>query len=433
MSLSFIASMFALGLATSLHCVSMCGPLVLTYAVKGEECGPWYRRLAPNVAYQGAKVASYMLVGLMLGAVGSAVDIDAFRPWVMYLAGAFMIVLGLGMTGKVRWAARFTPKPPRFLVSALGKLRRRASADVRAGEASLGTPVMFGLMTGLLPCGPLMAAQVSAATSGSAVLGAAGMAAFAVGTAPLMVAFGTAGSLIPRAWKERMMLVLAAGVIVLGLAFINRGLMLTGAPVNFNTVRTAVIGGTPAGSAQYQTGADGVVEVPLVIENTRFVPQTVRIPADTPVRLLVDRREANACSDQVALPQLGVLVDVAPFAVTPIELPATKAGSYTLTCGMGMMAGQLVVGEDAGRASSPFAWLLVAVVAAGGAFWVARQRDARITTTQDASARGAAAGGDVHASNASGLFGFRPLELVIIAAAVVAAVIAGLSLGGALN
>ena len=99
MSTSFLIYMFTLGLGTSLHCVSMCGPLVLTYAVKSAENGPWYAKITPNVAYQGAKLVSYMLVGLLLGAVGSALNIDALRPYVMFLAGVFMIVLGLGMTG----------------------------------------------------------------------------------------------------------------------------------------------------------------------------------------------------------------------------------------------------------------------------------------------------------------------------------------------
>lgn len=425
MFLSFILSMFVLGLGTSLHCVSMCGPLVLTYAVKGEEDGPWYRKITPNVAYQGAKVVSYMLVGLLLGAVGSFFDLDAVRPYVMYLAGAFMIVLGLGMTGWVPWAARLTPRPPKWLMGLLMKLRRKAASDADSGESSLATPVLFGLMTGLLPCGPLMAAQVSAAASGSAVTGALGMAAFAVGTAPLMIAFGTAGSLIPRVWKQRMMTVLAVGVIVFGLVFINRGLMLTGAPVNFNTVKSAVLGGPAASGGEFAAGPDGVVEVPLVIENVQFAPQTLQIPADTPVRILVDRREENACSDQVAIPQLGVLVDVAPFAVTPIELPAAPAGTYTLTCGMGMMSGQLVVGDGSAGGSSPVVWLLLAAAGAGGALWIARKRDTRVAATsgskQAAASRSASAGG---------LFGFSPAETVIIAAAIMAAIVAGLSLGG---
>lgn len=427
MYLSFIISMFVLGLGTSLHCVSMCGPLVLTYAVKGEEGGPWYRKITPNVAYQGAKVVSYMTVGLALGAVGSLFDLDSVRPYVMYLAGAFMIVLGLGMTGRVKWAARLTPRPPKFLMSALMKLRRKSSADAEAGESSLATPVLFGLMTGLLPCGPLMAAQVSAAASGSAVTGSLGMAAFAVGTAPLMIAFGTAGSLIPRDWKRRMMSVLAVGVVVFGLVFINRGLMLTGAPVNFNTVKTAVLGGPTAETGDYVTGADGVVEVPLVIANGQFAPQSLQIPADKPVRILVDRREDNACSDQIAIPQLGVLVDVAPFAVTPIELPPTKGGTYTLTCGMGMMSGQLLVG-GASTGGSPFVWLALAALGAGGALYAARRRDRRVSGNRSSKAQSEKA-----SATPVGLFGFSPIETILIAAALGAAVMAGLVVGGALR
>jgi uncharacterized protein len=418
---SFIVSMFVLGLGTSLHCVSMCGPLVLTYAVKGDEDGPWYRKLTPNVAYQGAKVVSYMTVGLLLGALGGFFNLDAARPYVYFLAGAFMIVLGLGMTGKVPWAARLTPRPPKWLLRTLMKMRRKSVLDAEQGHSSLATPLTFGLMTGLLPCGPLMAAQVAAAASGSAITGAAGMAAFALGTAPLMVALGTAGSLIPRVWKQRMMSVLAIGVILFGLVFINRGLVATGSPVTFLTVQTTVMGSGTAQQDTYSTAADGVVEIPLIIEKTQFVPQVVQIPADTPVRLVVDRREDVACSDQIYLPQLNILVDLAPNGVTSVEIPATPKGTYTLTCGMSMMSGQLVVGDagGAGLLGRPVLWIVLALAGAVGSLFIAQRRDARAETAEKSGAAAPA-----------GLLGFTPLEIVIIIATVVAAVIAGLSLGG---
>jgi len=416
--------MFVLGLGTSLHCVSMCGPLVLTYAVKGEEDGPWYRKMVPNVAYQGAKIFSYMMVGLLLGAVGAYLNLDAARPYVYYVAGVFMIVLGLGMTGKVPWAARLTPRPPKFLLNAIVKLRRKSVDDAEHGTTSIATPITFGLMTGLLPCGPLMAAQVAAAASGSAVTGAVGMAAFGLGTAPLMVAFGTAGSLIPRVWKQRMMSVLAVGVILFGVVFINRGLVATGAPVTFTTVKTALMG-APSAEPQYAAAADGVVEVPVTIENTQFVPQVVQIPADTPVRLVVDRREDAACSDQIFLPQLDILAELAPNAVTAVEIPATKAGAYTLTCGMSMMQGQLLVGTPP-TGSSPLPWVLLGIAGAGGALFVANRRDKRVAESKQAAKD---AGARTEAAS-TGLFGFSPLEIVLIVAAVAAALVAGLALGG---
>ena len=410
--------MFTLGLGTSLHCVSMCGPLVLTYAVKGEEEGPWYKKLTPNVAYQLAKVVSYMLVGLLLGAIGGFFNLDAIRPYVYYVAGAFMIVLGLGMTGKVPWAARLTPAPPKALINALSKMRRKSVTDASEGHTSLATPITFGLMTGLLPCGPLMAAQVAAMASGSAVSGAVGMAAFGLGTAPLMLAFGTAGSLIPRVWKNRMMTVLAVGVILFGLVFINRGLTATGAPVNFNTVKTAFVGGAVASDvdAQYATGTDGVVEIPLVIENTKFVPDVVQIPADVPVRLIVDRREDVACSAQILLPQLDILVDLAPNGTTVVEIPATKAGMYTLTCGMSMMSGQLVVGAGSAGSGggSLAAWALLGLAGIGGTLWFTRRTVAR-----------------AKAKNVSAtILGLEPNQFAVVAIALIVAVIAGLAFGG---
>ena len=316
--------MLTLGLVTSLHCVSMCGPMVLTYALKGTEDGTVAQRIVPNLAYQAAKIASYMLVGLVLGAIGSAFNLDAIRPYVMVLAGIFMIVLALSMTGRVPWAAKLQPRPPRFLVRALSGTRHKAVADAEAGHTSLATPITFGLLTGLMPCAPLMAAQLSAAAAGSPVNGALAMLAFGLGTAPLMLGFGTASSLIPRRFKERVMVVLAVVVLLFGVVYLNRGAMLLGSPITLQTAKAAILGGPQAdpGSGQYATGADGVVEVPLTIANVQFEPQVLDIPADTRVRLVVDRREDNSCSDQLAIPQLGILVDLAPFSTTAVELPA---------------------------------------------------------------------------------------------------------------
>ena len=346
--MELLLPMFALGLVTSLHCVSMCGPMVLTYALKGAEDGPLTRRIVPGLAYQAAKITSYAVVGLTLGAVGSAFDLDAARPYVMAGAGVFMIILAVGMTGRAAWVNKLTPRPPRFLVRALTATRRKATRDAQEGRPTLATPVTFGLLTGLMPCGPLMAAQLSAAASGSALQGALMMTAFGLGTAPLMLGFGTAAGLIPRRVKDRAMAVLAVVVVAFGVTYLNRGAMLLGSSFTLQNAAAAVFSTkTPVTAIPQFTAADGVVEVRLAIENTRFVPAIITLPADTPVRLIVERREANPCSDQLAVPQIGVRADLAPDAVTVVDLPAAAAGTYTLTCGMGMMSGQLRIGAGA--------------------------------------------------------------------------------------
>lgn len=379
---SLFLSMFALGLATSLHCIGMCGPMVVTYAVKGEEDGPWHKKLVPNLAYQAAKITSYVLVGLALGAIGSAFNLNGVRPWIMFAAGAFMIILGLGMTGKAPWAARLTPRPPKFLITALSNLRRKSKSDADHGTGTIATPVSFGLLTGLMPCAPLQGAEIAAAATGSVLLGGWAMFAFGLGTMPLMLAFGTASSFIPKEWKHRLSIALAIVVMLFGAVFINRAAMLVGSPVTFNTMKSAVMG-TPAAPTPvaYQTAADGVVEVPMAIINTRYVPETVNITADKPVRLVLDRQENAGCSDRLVIKQLGIDVALAPNGVTRIDLPATAAGTYSMTCGMGMMSGRLVVGGSAAAGTSggsssgsPLLWLLVAMAAGVGALYLAKTK-----------------------------------------------------------
>jgi sulfite exporter TauE/SafE len=467
-------SMFGVGLVTSIHCVFMCGGLVLTYAVKGTEEGPLYKRLLPHLAYQGAKIFSYATVALVLGGIvallGRAFDITPFRNWLMVAAGIYMVLLGIGMTGRVKALRNLTPRPPQFLIRALSKNRKQAVSDANAGTTSLATPLTFGLLTGLMPCAPLIAAQAAAISAGSPALGAFAMIGFGLGTAPLMLVFGFASSLLSKQFQAKLQVVAAVAVMIFGLVILNRGLMVVGSPVTFDTVKSAVVGSPQVASdtTQYKTAADGVVEIPLTIENVRFSPQNISLPADKPVRLIVDRKEANACSAQLAIPQLGVLANLKDNAVTVVDVPAAKAGSYTLTCGMGMMAGGITVGgAPAGSAGGGVPLLLFVVIAlVGGGYAAYRltgkreagvpalQRAASASSTGATSAkRGRSSGtsarsraGSASAASAKGgrapsrargapalVFGLQPTELVVGLSLIAGAVIAGLAFGGFFN
>lgn len=424
---------FGVGLVTSVHCVSMCGMLVLSYAVKGVPGGSFAQRLTPHLAYQTAKIFSYMAVGLALGAIGAAFDIGGIRGWVMVAAGAFMVLLGLNMTGRVPWLKRLTLKPPAFLVRALSATRRKANEQVaEEGHVSILTPLTFGLLTGLMPCGPLQAAQLAAAGAGSPVQGATVMLGFGLGTAPLMLAFGTASGFLTAKFKDRMMVAAAVIIMILGLVMLNRGAMMLGSPVTAQTIQQAVIGTQAADTGEFQTGPDGVVEVPLTIANVRYVPSTISIPADQPVRLIVDRQEDNVCSDELWIPQLGVAQPLEPFGTTVVEIPPSPAGSYSMTCQMGMMSGVIVAGEPGGGGAGSLVPILggLVILVVLVALW--RTRPARRATCDD-SGTGARKGEAKAAQKPGTVLGLTPQEVIIVAAFLGAAIIAGLTLGGALG
>jgi sulfite exporter TauE/SafE len=425
--------MLVTGLLTSAHCVMMCGNMVLSYAVKGSEDGSLARRMLPHGAYHSAKILSYTLVGLLLGSVGAFISQGA-RSWVSVVAGVYMVLLGLNMTGKFPQLNKLTPRPPRFLITALSRMRRKSKTDAAAGDASLGTPLTFGLMTGLMPCGPLIAAQVAAAGTGSALSGGLAMLGFGLGTAPLMLGYGAVASYMGVRFKKYMAVAGAVVIIALGLVMLNRGATALGSPVTFNTVKQTVLGGSPVAvdESQFKTGADGVVEVPLVIENVQYQPSTLAIPADKPVRLIVDRREDNACSEQLLIPNLGIQVPLKANGQTIVDIPATKAGSFQMTCQMGMMAGSLQVGSAVAKARTNLVPLGLLALAFTGGYWLYTRQLAAKREAEEAERhqRGRKKNPSLKPSPSSGLLGLSPSEVLLTGAALLLAAFIGLMLGG---
>jgi uncharacterized protein len=145
---------FVAGLATSLHCAAMCGPLAC--AVR---CKP--------VNYHGTRLAAYTAAGALLGGVGWSVRgyFDGHAAhWVPWLLAAVLVIIGFG------WDKRIPQ--PRFISRILIRARLNRA---------------LGWLTPLLPCGPLWLMYGVAILSGSALSGALLLGSFAVGTIPLFL------------------------------------------------------------------------------------------------------------------------------------------------------------------------------------------------------------------------------------------------------
>ncbi|WP_242394132.1 cupredoxin domain-containing protein [Anaeromyxobacter oryzisoli] len=94
-----------------------------------------------------------------------------------------------------------------------------------------------------------------------------------------------------------------------------------------------------------KVGATGLQQVVIRVEGG-YAPSRVRLRAGQPARLVFDRREDSSCSEEVVFPAFGIRRFLPAHQRTGIDLPATAAGAYEFTCGMGMLRGSLVV-EDA--------------------------------------------------------------------------------------
>lgn len=86
--------------------------------------------------------------------------------------------------------------------------------------------------------------------------------------------------------------------------------------------------------------AAGVVDVTVRIEGG-YTPATIEVPAGSRVRMTLDRREDNPCSEEIVIADFGIRAPVPAYASTIVEFTATP-GRHEFTCGMGMLHGAIV-------------------------------------------------------------------------------------------
>ena len=189
--ISAISAAALAGLVGSPHCVGMCGPFALA-------CGG---RASHAAAWHAGRTLTYALLGALAGLAGRLVPGPL---WVATLVSGLLVVwFAAGLAGLV-------PEPT-LKIPGLARLAARAAA-----RGDLPSRFLFGMATGLLPCGLIYATLGIAVAAGDALTGALAMAAFGLGTTPLLAAFGlgirrVAGE---RLWTRRVLAVL---VLVAGL------------------------------------------------------------------------------------------------------------------------------------------------------------------------------------------------------------------------
>lgn len=198
-----------LGLAGLPHCAAMCGAACTAVTGGAGRSGA--------IGFHGARIAAYAAAGAIVaggvGALAWAADASpALRPlWTLVHAAALALGFALLWRGRQpAWLER--------LGSGAG--RAAPQAAVASGWQRLRGPARAGAAGALWvawPCGLLQSALVVAALAPDVATGAAAMAAFAVTSAPGLVAapwlWARARRLGPQAgvWATR-----AVGVLMIG-------------------------------------------------------------------------------------------------------------------------------------------------------------------------------------------------------------------------
>jgi uncharacterized protein len=202
------------GLMGGAHCAAMCGGIATGFSAMSPGAG-WRRALEPNLG----RVAGYVVAGAIVGGIGHGLLELARVEWLAtalrMAVGAVLVVVALRLLDR-RGHLAFLAPPATGLWNRLRPLQRRLlPADTTPRRLGLG------LLWGWMPCGLSTTVLAAAWLQADARSGALTMAAFGLGTLPLMVPLTWSGARLGRrlqqgGWRTAAgILVLAAGTVTM--------------------------------------------------------------------------------------------------------------------------------------------------------------------------------------------------------------------------
>ncbi len=324
--------LFVVGVLTSIHCVGMCGGIMLSQSLSNESTNK-LQAIKPALFYNIGRVISYTILGGIVGTLGSALSLSIKTQAALQLfAGLFMIIMGFNMAGFTLFR-KLQIKLPWTFCSLKNKPK---------------TPFVVGILNGLLPCRPLQTMQLYALGTGSTAKGALSMFIFALGTVPLMLTFGAVSGLLSKGYTKKILKFSGVLVIVLGLIMSNRGLSLSG--LNVVSSIASLLPGTSqslAASGSNSTKAvlkDGVQVVNMTADGNGYTPNVLYVKKNIPVKWIIDGKQITSCNNAIVVPSLNIKKQLDNGENIIEFTPNDK--DINFSCWMGMINGVIRVVDN---------------------------------------------------------------------------------------
>ncbi len=196
------------GLAGSLHCLGMCGPLVLGMHGSG------ITGLSGKLTYHLSRALAYASLGALVGLLGAGLALAGWQRGLSIGAGLFIVWMSFRTGWLERLQSRLT-----------AGVARRLMPGMKAARQLMGLPgqALAGFLNGFLPCGMVYVALTASATLGDPLLSAAFMAAFGAGTWPVMVGISFGSPWLSRNLRGRWQPLMRVWMVTLGLLLVLRG------------------------------------------------------------------------------------------------------------------------------------------------------------------------------------------------------------------
>ncbi len=207
---------FLMGLLGSVHCIGMCGPLVMALPISQKNT---FQKFAALLLYHAGKIFSYAILGLLFGLFGSQFPVFALQKNISIVIGITMLLYVLYV---------FVLKPKHIQLGVLGNYYNhvvKLLSKLFKSKSALSF-LLIGLLNGLLPCGMIYLALSSSMATQNIWYGGLLMFFFGLGTIPALLMVALGGQYMGFSFRKKLQNLLPVFILGMGLLLILRGLNL---------------------------------------------------------------------------------------------------------------------------------------------------------------------------------------------------------------
>ena len=331
---SSLAAFFIFGLLAGIStCAALVGGIVLSMSKQWQELyageNVFYKKIQPHILFNIGRIASYALLGGVLGFIGNRLQISlGFTSFLVIAISLLMTGLALQMLG-VKAFCKFQFSMPKSIT------RYVANENNFKGKYM---PFLMGAATFFLPCGFTITVQSLALLSGSALQGALMMGFFALGTAPMLLLIGFSSTAFFGRPHVSVTFSKVAGFLVLFFALFNI----------YNQLNVlGFFNSSPA--IAYDNGnlapvVNGKQVIKMTATGLQDSPDYFLVKAGIPVRWEITGSGQLGCNGTILSNGLFTgSIYLTPNQVTIKEFTPQNPGKYRFSCPMGMVTGSIEV------------------------------------------------------------------------------------------
>jgi sulfite exporter TauE/SafE len=290
----------------------------------------------PIVLFLVAKLVAYTLLGFLLGALGSVLQLTPLmRAILLGAIGIFMVGNGLRML-KVHPIFRyFVIEPPSSLTRFIRKKSKNGGSAI--------TPLFLGAMTIFLPCGVTQAMMAGAVGTGNPLQGAAIMFSFILGTSPVFFTLAYLTTRLGATIEKYFTRIVAAVVIILGIVSIEAGLNLAGSPISISRLLAPAQPAAAADNTAVQAPMSAGNTIMINAKDNGYDPNVLHAQANTPLQLNIVTNNTTSCARSMVFPDLNVEKILPVSGLVKVDVPPQQKGFVMrYSCSMGMYTGQII-------------------------------------------------------------------------------------------